>query len=135
MKRDRQDIKSESGFTIVEILVAVVIVTLGLLAFGPFTGNVVNRNENSAKTTVAVNLAQEKLENLKNQVLNSGTLTNGATTENNLDERGVAGSGNYTRTTVITGGGANSLATATVTVSWTAEVAKSITLATKIKQS
>ncbi|MEC7641432.1 MAG: hypothetical protein VYC17_04670, partial [Nitrospinota bacterium] len=90
-------------------------------------------NSDSKNKTVAINLAQEKLEDVKNQAL-AGALTDDTTTENNVNDLGVAGSGIYNRTTVITGGGTGSLATITVTVDWTDNVPRSVALTTKINQ-
>lgn len=135
MSFSRKIYGQQSGFTLLELLLAVALIGLGMLALGTVTGNVMNKNSDSEKKTIAVNLAQEKLEDIKNQAL-AGPLTDddGSTPETTLNGLGVAGSGIYTRTTVITGGGADSLATITVTVSWVDKVTRSVALATKISQ-
>lgn len=133
MEFPQKAIKREDGFSILELLLAIALLGIGLLALGTVSGNVMNKNSDSKKKTVAVSLAQEKLEDVRNQAL-AAALTNGTTTENNVNDLGVAGSGIYTRVTVITGGGSGSLGTVTVTVTWTDKVARSVELTTKILQ-
>lgn len=129
----QQIAEGQRGFSILELLLAIAFLGLGMLALGTVTGNVMDKNSDSKNKTVAINLAQEKLEDVKNQAL-AGALTDDTTTENNVNDLGVAGSGIYNRTTVITGGGTGSLATITVTVDWTDNVPRSVALTTKINQ-
>lgn len=126
-------LRDEDGFSIIELLFAGLLLAVGILALGSVTTSTMDRNADSQRTTIAVNLAQEKIEDVKNLAL-AGPLTDGTTVENNVDGLGVAGTGSYTRTTVITGGGAGSLATVTVTVAWVDKVNESVVLATKIYQ-
>lgn len=57
----------EQGFTIIEVVVSVLIIMVALIPMmGLFTGSQDNYGR-AAKKTTAVNLAQEKLEELKNQ--------------------------------------------------------------------
>ena len=129
----QQIAEGQRGFSILELLLAIAFLGLGMLALGTVTGNVMDKNSDSKNKTVAINLAQEKLEDVKTRVL-AGALTDGTTTENNVNDLGVADSGIYTRTTVITGGGTGSLATITVTVAWTDNVARTVALTTKMNQ-
>lgn len=123
----------EDGFSIIDALLSIVLFAMGMLALGNVTSTVVDKNSDGKKTTIATNLAQGKLEDIKNQVL-AGPLTDGSTIENNVDDNGVAGTGIYTRTAVISGGGADSLATVVVTVAWEDRTPKSVALATTISQ-
>ncbi|MFQ5716408.1 MAG: hypothetical protein ACE5GQ_04840, partial [Nitrospinales bacterium] len=123
----------EDGFSIIDALLSIVLLAMGMLVLGNVTGSVVDKNGDGKKTTIATNLAQEKLEDIKNQVL-AGPLTDGSIIENKVDDNGVAGNGIYTRTTVVTGGGADSLATVVVTVAWADRVNQSVTLATTVSQ-
>ncbi len=133
MIKKKLNIASQDGFTFVEILITLVLITVGIFSFISVLGTTLENNNNNDKKTKAVNLASEKLEDLKNQAISSA-LTNGTTTENNVDEQGVTGSGPFTRTSVITDGGSGSLATLAVTVSWANETTRSITLSTKLAQ-
>jgi type IV pilus modification protein PilV len=57
----------ERGFTLIEVLVAIAIISVGVLALGANTTSISRSNRLSANTTIAVNLAQEKLEEAKAQ--------------------------------------------------------------------
>ncbi|MGV7220442.1 MAG: type IV pilus modification PilV family protein [Nitrospinales bacterium] len=89
---------NKNGFTLIEVLIAVVLIGVGLLAFGVFTGNMVVQNTKGERNTQASTYAQEKLEDLRNQALNSALATGTGT--DTLD-------GIYTRTWTITGSGGN----------------------------
>jgi len=62
-------IKNNSGFTMVEVLVAAVLLVLGLIMFIMLTGNVIGQNTKSTKESVATSLAQDKIEEIKNTAL------------------------------------------------------------------
>jgi len=126
-------IGSENGFTFVELLITLVLISVGIFSFISVLNSTLENNNNNDKKTKAVNLATEGLEDLKNQAI-SNALVNGTTTENNVDEQGVSGNGPFTRTSVITDGGSDSLSTLTVTVSWSSETTRSVTLSTKLAQ-
>jgi prepilin-type N-terminal cleavage/methylation domain-containing protein len=55
----------ERGFTLVEILVATVILSVGLLGIAGFTTAVMRGNAFSNRMTTAVMLAQEKMEDVR----------------------------------------------------------------------
>ncbi|PIQ99297.1 MAG: hypothetical protein COV66_11995 [Nitrospinae bacterium CG11_big_fil_rev_8_21_14_0_20_45_15] len=59
----------ESGFTLVEILVAVVILAIGLFLFLSTSGSIMTRNQKSSNETIATTLAQDKLELIQNTAL------------------------------------------------------------------
>lgn len=68
--------RTERGFTLIEVLVAIAIISIGVLALGANTTSITRSNRLSANTTIAVNLAQEKLEEAKAQPsLANGTFT------------------------------------------------------------
>lgn len=95
MKKILRKYSNKKGFTLIEVLISVVLIGVGLLAFGVFTGNMVVQNTKGERTTQASTYAQEKLEDLRNQALN-GALALGTGTD--------ALDGIYTRTWLITGG-------------------------------
>ena len=80
----------EGGFSILELLIVVVVLTIGLLAFGSFSGVITDRNENSRKMTIASTLAQDKLEYFKNLSLGA-TLSNALNGTETVNASGVAG--------------------------------------------
>ena len=108
MEINRKNYSSENGFTLIEMLIATVLIVFGLLSFGAFTGNMVVQNTKGERKTQATTYAQEKLEDLKNQSINAA-LTTGTGTDT-LD-------GIYTRNWSITGSASNP-ASVVVTVSW-----------------
>ncbi len=132
IKRDF-NISTQEGFTFVELLITLVLISVGIFSFITVLNTTLENNNNNDKKTKAVNLASEKIEDLKNQAISS-VLNNGTTTENDIDEQGIAGDGPFTRTSVITDGGSDSLATLTVSVSWTNETTRSIILSTRLAQ-
>ncbi len=62
-------IKKESGFTIIEVLIAAAIIVFGLLAIVSFLGNLMSQNSTSERKTKATTIAEEKIEYLRNQSL------------------------------------------------------------------
>ena len=119
------DYLNENGFTLLDVILAVLIITLGLLAYGKFTGDVVDQNKHSKNVSVATLRAQEKLEDLKNLSVNSPLATgNGSDTVDTI----------FSRSWTIANGGAGNVATITVTVSWTDQTARTVTLSTLISQ-
>ena len=95
MKLILRKYSNKKGFTLIEVLISVVLIGVGLLAFGVFTGNMVVQNTKGERKTQASTYAQEKLEDLRNQALN-GALALGTGTD--------ALDGIYTRNWNITGG-------------------------------
>lgn len=109
----------EKGFTLLEVLIAVIILTVALLGLSSMNVYTIKYNDNAKRNTAAVALAQDKLEALKNlsftdSALNDSNTNNNATytknpydtyltsttnydsRETNIDEKGNAG-GIYTR--------------------------------------
>lgn len=125
MSRKKSIGVNEDGFTMVEILIATVLIVFGMLAYIQFSGSIIDQNEHSKKTTVAVNRAQEKLEDLKRQAL-TGVL-NDTTGTDTVDTV-------YTRTWSVTNGGSGNLSTLTATVTWEEETPRSVSLKTLISQ-
>ena len=109
MNLQKNNLINDKGFSLIELMVAMVLIVVGLLAFGIFTGNMVAQDTKSERRTQAATYAQEQLENLKNQAT-TGTLNTGTGTET-LD-------GIYTRAWTVTNGGNNNLSTISVTISW-----------------
>ncbi|MFQ5684260.1 MAG: prepilin-type N-terminal cleavage/methylation domain-containing protein [Candidatus Binatia bacterium] len=57
----------EKGFTLIEVLVAVTLISIGVLSFSLSTTGIIRGNAISAHFTTAINLAQDKIEQLKTQ--------------------------------------------------------------------
>ena len=112
MKRHfAQDRKSrEQGFTLIEVLIAIVILTVGLLAVGTMQISAIRGNFMSGNTSTALSLASEKMEDLLNKDFNNAELTDSNTGNNstlssitsvdnqqNISEEGVVGASAFYR--------------------------------------
>ena len=62
----KSQLSNEKGFTLLEILIAITILSVGLLALAEMTVYVIRSNTVGNKITKATVLAQDKLEKLKN---------------------------------------------------------------------
>jgi type IV pilus assembly protein PilV len=61
-----KNIKKSEGFTLIEVMVAIVVLTVGLLAVGTMQISAIRGNFMSGNTSVALSLASEKMEDLLN---------------------------------------------------------------------
>jgi len=124
----RQDVAtSQNGFTLLEVLVAIVILTIGLLGTAGLTTGVIRGNHFSKNVTSATAAAQTKLEAIK-----SGGYVY-ATAVNFPSDAVTMGGMTFTRTTTITNSSpAANMKTVSVTVSWTESnnTARSVNLQT-----
>ena len=77
---------NQAGFTIIEVLMAVIILSLGLLAYGVTSGTLVTKNTRSTQESIAITLAQDQLEELK-----ASFLTNGLSNNQWVNEEGEEG--------------------------------------------
>ena len=92
-----QVLRDTKGFTLVEILVATVIITIASLGIATLTAGVITGNSFSKRLTIATTLAQDRLEQAKRMgYTNAGTI---AGTENYGNIANYAG---YKRVTSIT---------------------------------
>ena len=62
----RSDLTKQDGFTLIEVLVAITILAVGLLALALMQTTAIKANALSSKSTVATQLAQDRLEQFKN---------------------------------------------------------------------
>ncbi len=112
----------QNGFTLVEVLVATVVLTMAFLGtLGLLVSNI-NNNRLASQMTEATTLAQDRIERIKNTAFANVTAAS-FPAEANIDENG-AGGGIYSRTTTITNhvpptGSQVRWKQATVTVTWT----------------
>ena len=55
----------QEGFTLIELMIAIVILSVGLLGMATLTGSIVQKNKLSNDLTAATTLAQDKLEEVR----------------------------------------------------------------------
>ena len=107
-----------NGFTLIEVLIAMAIFSIGILAVASMQLWNVKNNTTGNITTLATLLARDQMEQLKN-VADVTTLASGTDPNNPVDENGNAG-GIFTRSWVVTNPlGGSATRQIQVTVSWT----------------
>jgi len=93
VRRRRQQANARSGFTIVEVLVALVIISIGVLALASTAAVVARQMGASARLSTAASLGQSRLERLASAA-SCSALRGGTATTGGIEERwsvGVAG--------------------------------------------
>ncbi len=111
-------ISGQNGFTLLEVLIAISIFAIGLLAVATMQLSAIGGNRSGNRLTAATFLAEAQIETLKNSGLSSAALTPGNYSDPNnpVDETG-AGGGAFNRTWVVANhSGFSRLIT--VTVAW-----------------
>ena len=112
------------GFTLIEVLVGLIILSVGLLAIAGMFVTSVKGNYFSNQLTQASYVAQDRLEFLKSIPINNAPLTAGPHPETPVTIGGVTFSRSYT---VVVNG---SLKTITYTVTWTEGISHSVSFTT-----
>ncbi len=142
-------LKNESGFTLVELLIAALIVSVGMVAYAMTSGNIIKQNAQSKKKSVAVTLAQDRMESIRNTALTisltgadtlaSPTESGGVWTANAsgevVDAKGDTGTADaiYTRIwTIAEDATLTAFYTVAVTVTW--DGSKTVVLDTLVSQ-
>jgi type IV pilus assembly protein PilV len=114
---ENQPIHNENGFSLIELLIALSILAIGMLAAASMNYSAVRNNTNGNVYTQANMLAKGLLESLKSQDIDSAALAPGDYSDPNpVDENGNPG-GIYMRTWNIANYGTQSRQI-TVTVQW-----------------
>jgi len=120
-----------SGFTVIEALMAMVIFGVAILGLAIGATTVVRANQTSLYITIATNLAQDRLEELKSRT--SGTITASSETQT---VSGVT----FTRSWTVDAGGVNNcpnvsgLICIAVTVNWRDYAQRSVVISSAVKQ-
>jgi prepilin-type N-terminal cleavage/methylation domain-containing protein len=109
---------SKKGFTLIEVIIATLLLTVALLGLAAVTSTVIRGNSFSQTLTLATTLAKDKMEETKGTIYDN--LNTGATTDYANSDGSAAGGSTgsfYTRTLTI-GAAANNVKTVSVTVTW-----------------
>ncbi len=125
--------RTDLGFTLLEVLVTLIILSMGLLGTLGLTTGVIRGNYFSKNITSATAIAQTQLEAVQREGYVEATTTKFSTAPQVVNMGGV----NFNRTTVIAGGvPAVNMKTVTVTVNWNEanNAARSVTLQTILAQ-
>jgi prepilin-type N-terminal cleavage/methylation domain-containing protein len=97
-RRRKEMLKNQGGFTLVECLIAIFILSVALMGMAAFMGSLMKANLQSKQIQTASTVMEGKMEELKN--IPSNLLTNGNDTV-------AEGSTTYTRTWTIASAGGN----------------------------
>ena len=119
-------LSKSKGFTLLEVLVALIILSFALLALAGLMVTTTKNNAVGNYVTEAATFAQDKLEELR--ALKWENLIDG----NNTDQRGGSTGINYTRNWNVKTNG--SLKTITINVDWNDRTAHSINLVSVLSQ-
>jgi len=124
-------IKRREGFTLIENLVAIVLIATGVLGFSINTIGVIRGNYISHNVTIATNLAQDKMEELLGQSTLSN-ITDSPDPNNPITETGAT-NGRFTRTWTVSGSPLGSeLKDVAVWVRWSDYIDRKVKLSTLV---
>ena len=118
--------KKSKGFSLIEVLVALVILSISLLALAGLMVQSTKNNSWGSHLTEAATLAQDRLERFR-AVRPQTDIPEGTGGTNNDQVTGASGIV-YTRTCTVTTNGTGTLRTITITVTWTDSIPHSITI-------
>lgn len=118
-------LRNKKGFSLLEILVAITLLSIGLLGMASLTIGIIQGNTSGNRVTTATTLAQDKMEDIKR--LGYGGTSAGTVTE---DYNSITNYSSYKRVTVTTDGTPSTgMKSVNVTVYWDSD-AYSATLQT-----
>lgn len=110
---------SDGGFTLMEVLITIVLLTVGLLGMAALTTGIINGNTHSRRLTTATTLAQDKIEDVRR--LGSSNMPSVDTTITE-DYTTIANYPLFKRTTTTAvSSPASNMKTITITVYWNSD--------------
>jgi type IV pilus assembly protein PilV len=118
------------GFTLIEILVAIVILSISLLALAALMATTTQNTSFGGHITEAATFAQDQLEQLR--VTSWNNINNGWLDSSGRDRTTTPSGITYSRTLNVVKTG--TIKTVTITVSWTDQAAHSFNLISAISQ-
>ncbi len=125
--------RHQRGFSLAEILITLLVMGIGLVALAKFQGGLLQGSDLAKQRTVAANLAQDKMEELRNFETVTGSSASYSSIASGTDTQTV-GNATFTITSAITSNTNPTYKTANVTVSWTDQdnVGQSVNLVSQI---
>ncbi len=114
--------KRNKGFTLLEIMIALIILTIGLIAIAYMANSAISGNRKAKLLTQGVTLAQDKLEELKGIDYDALTSDNDTLNIGNIA---------YARNWTVQADVSKEMKTATVIVNWNSGT-KNVTFVTKV---
>ena len=113
-------IKNDKGFTLIEVLIAMAILSVGLLGTAALITGIIKGNQISNRLTIATTLAQDKMEEIKGDSYSNAVTETKAFLPSPDDQ--------YEREVTVDDSSATDMKTVTVTVYWGSD--KSVVLQT-----
>jgi len=123
----------EKGFSLIEVLVALVILSISLLALAGLMVQTTTSNSFGGHMTEAATFAQDKLEELKAlrpKAPPKGDIPEGTSTDNRTGATGIV----YTRNWNVITNADGTMRTVNITINWTDRTAHSINMLSAITQ-
>ncbi|MGH7824606.1 MAG: type IV pilus modification PilV family protein [Candidatus Binatia bacterium] len=126
-------IDSQQGFTLLELLITLVVLTIGLLGTAGLTTGIIRGNFFAKNITSATVVAQTQLEAIQRAGYAGAVINDVSGPFKSADTVSMSGM-NFSRTTAITT--ASNMRTVTVTVTWNEanNASRSVTLQTTVAQ-
>ena len=122
----------QEGYTFNEVLISIALIGIGILGFSVNTVGVIQGNYTSSNFTIATNLAQEKMEQLKAQAALANVSYCPDSGEKGLTATGASG-GIYDRCWTITDSPlGDGLKRIDVTVSWRDSASRAVSVSTLV---
>ncbi len=120
--------KKTKGFSLIEVLIALVILSISLLALAGLMATTTRNNSYGGHLTEAVTFAQERLEQFR--VTSYASVTSSAAP---VTQTGVPSGIPYSLNWVVVPNGGDTLRRITITITWNDGIAHSFSIATVVK--
>ncbi len=126
-KTMKSKINNASGFTLIELLIAALIIIGGMVTMASFLGSLVSNNASNERKTMATVMAQQKIDDLRNDALQTDL-----TAANNGTDAITTDAGPFTRSWTIIEDSIGLLDQITVVIAWEGRGNSQVTLSTLI---